>query len=120
MTNKDSLTNTFYEFGPFRLDARERILRRGSEPMTLTPKLFDTLLVLVERSGHIVEKGELLEAVWPDTFVEESNLSSNVSLLRKVLGEAEGGRPYIETIPKRGYRFAAVVRALPPDKAATM
>ncbi len=115
MTSKDSLTNTLYEFGPFCLDARERILRRGSEPMTLTPKLFDTLLVLVERSGHIVEKGELLEAVWPDTFVEESNLSSNVSLLRKVLGKAEDGRPYIETISKRGYRFAAVVRALPPE-----
>ena len=115
MTNKDRLPNTFYEFGPFRLDVTERVLRRGTEPMTLTPKLFDTLLVLVERSGHIVEKGELLEAVWPDTFVEESNLSSNVSLLRKALGEAEGGRPYIETIPKRGYRFADLVRELKPD-----
>ncbi|HWN08985.1 MAG TPA: tetratricopeptide repeat protein [Pyrinomonadaceae bacterium] len=115
MTNKDRLPNTFYEFGPFRLDVSERILRRGNEPMTLTPKLFDTLLVLVERSGHIVEKSDLLEAVWPDTFVEESNLSSNVSLLRKALGEAEGGRPYIETIPKRGYRFADVVRELTPD-----
>ena len=118
MTNKDRPPNTFYEFGPYRLDVTERILRRGGEPLTLTPKLFDTLLVLVERSGHIVEKGELLEAVWPDTFVEESNLSSNVSLLRKALGEAEGGRPYIETIPKRGYRFADLVRELKPDQGS--
>lgn len=115
MTNKDRLPSIFYEFGPFRLDATERILRRENEPMPLTPKLFDTLLVLVERSGHIVEKSELLEAVWPDTFVEESNLSSNVSLLRKALGVAEDGRPYIETVAKRGYRFAEVVRTLPAE-----
>jgi Tol biopolymer transport system component/DNA-binding winged helix-turn-helix (wHTH) protein len=99
----------FYEFGPFRVDASERVLLREGQPVMLTPKLFDTLLALVERSGHIVEKAELLETVWPGTFVEESNLSSSVSLLRKTLGTAEDGKPYIETVSRRGYRFAAMV-----------
>ena len=71
-----------YVFGPFRVDAYERVLLREDKPVLLTPKLFDTLLALVERSGHIVDKSELMETVWPGTFVEESNLSSSVSLLR--------------------------------------
>ena len=111
MAEKAEQNQQFYEFGPFRLDTSERVLLRDGEPVTLTPKLFETLLVLVERSGRVVEKGELMEAVWPDAFVEESNLTSNVSLLRKALGEAESGKPYIETVPRRGYRFAAGVRA---------
>src|SRR5437867_157426 len=107
--SKGEQIKRFYEFGPFRVDASERVLLREGRPVMLTPKLFDTLLALVERSGHIVEKAELMETVWPGTFVEESNLSSNVSLLRKTLGSAEDGKPYIETVSRRGYRFAAGV-----------
>ena len=99
----------FYEFGPFRLNATERLLQRGSEIVTLTPKVLDTLLVLVENSGHIVEKNHLMEQLWPDSFVEESSLTQNISLLRKALSEGEVESNYIETIPKRGYRFVAQV-----------
>lgn len=96
----------FYEFGPFRLDASRRVLLRDGEPMAgLTPKVVETLAALVRRGGDIVAKDELMEAVWPDAHVEESNLTSNISLLRKALGAAADGRPYIETFPKRGYRF---------------
>ena len=107
--SKGEQIKRFYEFGPFCVDASERVLLREGQPVMLPPKLFDTLLALVERSGHIVEKAELMETVWPGTFVEESNLSSSVSLLRKTLGSAEDGKPYIETVPRRGYRFAAAV-----------
>ena len=107
--SKSEQIRRFYEFGPFRVDASERVLLREGKPVMLTPKLFDTLLALVERSGHIVEKAELMETVWPGTFVEESNLSSSVSLLRKTLGSDEDGRSYIETVPRRGYRFVAAV-----------
>lgn len=107
--SKTESNQRFYEFGPYRIDASERVLLRDGRPVTLTPKLFDTLLALVERSGHIVEKAELMETVWPGTFVEESNLSSSVSLLRKTLGFDEDGKSYIETVARRGYRFAPVV-----------
>ena len=99
-----------YEFGPFRLDAAEQTLLRGGEPVPLTPKALQTLLVLVQHAGRVVGKDRLLEAVWADTFVEEGVLTVNVSALRKALGEAEGGEKYIETVPRRGYRFAAPVR----------
>ena len=104
----------FYEFGPFRLDTVERLLLRDGEEVSLTPKVFDLLLVLVENSGHIFEKDELMKAVWPDAVVEETNLARNVSTLRKALGESPDARPYIETIPWRGYRFvaAAVVASM--------
>ena len=98
-----------YEFGPFRLDATERLLLRDQQHIPLSPKAFDTLLVLVEHGGHVVDKTELMKKVWPDTFVEEVNLAKNVSCLRKVLG-SEHSEHYIETIPKRGYRFVAGVR----------
>ena len=101
-----------YEFGPFSVDTGERVLRREGEPLALAPKLFETLLALVKHSGHIVEKSALMEAVWPDAFVEESNLAANVSLLRKMLGAREDGKPYIETVARRGYRFAAEVTEL--------
>lgn len=100
----------FYEFGPFRLDAVERLLLREAEPLPLTPKSFELLLALVERHGHIVEKQELMQAVWPDTFVEETNLTKNIFILRQALGEPDDGGRYIETVPKRGYRFVAQVR----------
>src|SRR5258708_15128137 len=98
-----------YEFGPFRLDSAQRRLLRGGSPVSLTPKVFDTLLVLIENSGHLVEKDELMTRLWPDTFVEEVTLARNVSDLRKALGEAANGQKYIDTVPKRGYRFVAGV-----------
>jgi DNA-binding winged helix-turn-helix (wHTH) protein/TolB-like protein/Flp pilus assembly protein TadD len=103
--------SNFYEFGRFRLDAGERELRRDRELVPLTPKVFDILLALVERGGHIVEKDDLMKRVWPDTFVEEGNLTQNVSLLRKALGENPGSPQFIETVARRGYRFVATVKA---------
>ncbi len=99
----------FYGFGPFRIDPTERTLLSGNDPVPLTPKVFDTLLVLVENSGHVLGKNELMQKVWPDSFVEENNLAQNISVLRKVLGEGAEGLKYIETVPKRGYRFVASV-----------
>lgn len=99
----------FYEFGRFRLDAAERVLLRDRELVPLTPKVFDILLALVEHGGHIVEKDDLMKRVWPDSFVEEGNLTQNVSLLRKALGENSGGSPFIETVARRGYRFVATI-----------
>src|SRR5262249_38440845 len=101
--------NPIYKFGPFRLDAAEHLLLRDGAAVPLTPKAFDLLLALVERHGHLLEKEELLKKVWPDTFVEEANLASNISQLRKALGDRENGHRYIETAPKRGYRFVASV-----------
>src|SRR5215510_12278133 len=109
-----------YEFGPFRLDATERLLLRDGEAVPLTPKAFDLLLALVERHGRLLEKEELLKKVWPDTFVEESNLSSNISLLRKALGDGENGQRYIETVPKRGYRFVASVKKVEDESKELM
>src|SRR5256884_6484242 len=100
-----------YEFGPFRLDATERLLLRDQQHIPLTPKAFETLLVLVEHGGHVIDKDELMKKVWPDTFVEEVNLAKNVSFLRKILG-SEQSEHYIETIPKRGYRFVAGIREI--------
>jgi DNA-binding winged helix-turn-helix (wHTH) protein/TolB-like protein/Flp pilus assembly protein TadD len=100
----------YYEFGPFRLNATERLLQRGSDPVPLTPKVFDTLLVLVENSGHVLEKNELMQQLWPDSFVEESSLTQNISLLRRALSDLNNEDNYIETIPKRGYRFVASVQ----------
>ena len=104
------LETELYEFGPFRLDPRERLLRRQEETLSLTPKAFDTLLALVRNSGHLLLKDELMKAVWPDSFVEEVNLSQNISLLRKTLGDTAQGSRYIVTVPGRGYRFVAEVR----------
>jgi DNA-binding winged helix-turn-helix (wHTH) protein/TolB-like protein/Flp pilus assembly protein TadD len=106
-----------YEFGEFQLDAAERCLLRAGEPVSLTPKAFDTLLLLVSRSGHIVEKDELLREVWPDAFVEEATVAQNIFTLRKALGQAPEGQRFIETIPKRGYRFVANVREVRNDEA---
>ncbi len=102
-----------YEFGPFCLDPAERRLLRDGEPVALTPKSFDLLVALVENSGHLLEKGALLERVWPGQFVEESSLTFNISELRKALGDGPGN-PLIETVRKKGFRFVAAVRPLPP------
>jgi TolB-like protein/DNA-binding winged helix-turn-helix (wHTH) protein/Tfp pilus assembly protein PilF len=100
-----------YEFGRFRLDPAQQQLLEDGHPVSLTPKAFDTLLVLVENHGRLVRKEELLQKVWPDAFVEESTLAQNVFRLRKLLGNGDGSSSlYIETIPKRGYRFVATVR----------
>jgi DNA-binding winged helix-turn-helix (wHTH) protein/TolB-like protein len=98
-----------YGFGPYTLDSGERVLLREGRPVPLTPKAFEVLRLLVERHGHIVEKGELLEKVWADSFVEEGNLKVTVSLLRKALEESAAEHPFIETVPRRGYRFVAPV-----------
>lgn len=98
----------FYDFGPFRVDAVQRLLFRDGAPIPLTPKAFDTLLMLIRNSGRILGKEELLKGIWPDTFVEEATLAQNVFTLRKALGGSEGNQ-YIQTIPKRGYRFVASV-----------
>jgi DNA-binding winged helix-turn-helix (wHTH) protein/TolB-like protein len=97
----------FYEFGPFRLDVVERQLLRGKEPLELMPKVYETLLALVEEAGHALEKDELLRRIWPDTFVEEGSLTRSISVLRNALGDKDGA--FIETIPKHGYRFVAQV-----------
>ena len=97
-----------YELGPFRLDPVRRLLFRQDQVIPLPPKVLSTLLVLVENSGRVVSKDELMKAVWPDTFVEEGNLTQNISVLRKVLGENPGEHIFIETVPKQGYRFIPV------------
>lgn len=102
----------FYEFGPFRLDPSERRLARDGEAVPLTGKAFDVLLALVEHPGRVVSKDELMTTVWPESFVEESNLSVNVSTLRKALGENPAEPRFIETVPKLGYRFVAPVREI--------
>ena len=117
MTRKQS--RRLYAFGVFRLDADEHVLFGERSVVPLTPKAFDTLLVLVENSGHVIGKEELMRKVWPDSFVEENNLAQNISLLRKTLGEEGGGQKYIETVPKRGYRFVADVWEAQGDDDAT-
>jgi Tol biopolymer transport system component/DNA-binding winged helix-turn-helix (wHTH) protein len=105
---------SIYEFGPFRLDVAEQQLLRDGRVLPLTPKVFDVLRVLVQNSGRLVEKERLLADVWPGSFVEEGALSRSVSILRKTLGD-NGSKEYIETVPKRGYRFVATVTQCSPD-----
>ncbi|HEX8337030.1 MAG TPA: transcriptional regulator, partial [Pyrinomonadaceae bacterium] len=99
-----------YEFDRFTLDASERLLLRGGKPVHLTPKEFETLLALVRGAGRVIRKEELLKEIWPDTFVGEATLAQNVFTLRKALGEPSGGGAFVETVPRRGYRFAVEVR----------
>ena len=99
-----------YEFGPFRVDADKEILLRAGEPIPLQPKTFQILLVLIRHSQEIVTKEDLMKAVWPDTFVEEANLSRNIFMLRKALAENPPEQRYIVTVPGRGYRLAENVR----------
>ena len=96
-----------YQFGPYRLDAGERVLLRNGEPVTLSPKVFDTLLVFLKHTGQVLDKPELMREIWPETFVEEANLAVNISTLRKILGDRPDGGSYVETVPRRGYRFIA-------------
>jgi eukaryotic-like serine/threonine-protein kinase len=101
-----------YEFGPFRMDPDKQVLLRENQPIPVTPKAFETLLALVRRSRDVVTKEELLKEIWPDSFVEESNLSQNIFMLRKALGDTAENRQYIVTLPGKGYRFAAPVRTV--------
>jgi DNA-binding winged helix-turn-helix (wHTH) protein/tetratricopeptide (TPR) repeat protein len=107
-------TTHSYEFGPFRLDPNERLLLRDGQSLPLTPKAFEALLLLVENSGRVLGKQELVERLWPETFVEEANLTNNISLLRKALGDSSEEPHYIETVPRRGYRFVAAVKQVQP------
>jgi DNA-binding winged helix-turn-helix (wHTH) protein/tetratricopeptide (TPR) repeat protein len=105
----DTKRSTIYTFRSFRLDVAERRLTDSDTTVALTPKAFDVLVYLVERGGRLVEKEELLENVWSDSIVEESNLAKVVFMLRRVLGESKDGDRFIETVPKKGYRFVADV-----------
>ena len=106
----------FYTFGPFRYDAEQRLLFRAGEVVPLFPKAIDILHLLLERRGRIVEKAELLSRVWPDTAIEEVGLARNISLLRKALDDRSEQHPYIETIPRRAYRFAAAIGESAPPR----
>src|SRR5882672_5699628 len=110
-------TKTSYEFGPFRVDERERQLLRDGQVVRLRPRVFDILLVLVQNSGHILSKDEVMKLVWSDTTVEEGNIARNISTLRNVLGERPRDHQYIETIPWRGYRFVANVAEVRDSEA---
>src|SRR5580692_13102705 len=102
-----------YEFGPFRVDPDKETLVRGGEIVPLTPKTFQILLVLVRHNREVVTKDDLMKEVWPETFVEEANLSRNIFMLRKALGESPQDHRYILTVPGRGYRLAESVHLVP-------
>src|SRR5207237_3538163 len=105
-----------YEFGNFRLDTAKRVLRRlDGTTVPLTPRVFETLLYLVEHHDTVLDKERLMEAVWPDSIVEENNLTQNISTLRRVFGETPGSHHYIVTVPGRGYRFVAGVKMRESD-----
>lgn len=106
-----------YEFGPFRVDALQRQITRDGQTVPMQPKVFDTLLVLIENSGQVLEKEEMLRELWPDSFVEESSLSQTIFHLRKALGESGSQHHYVETVPRRGYRFVAEVKKIEGDPA---
>ena len=103
-------SDRLYEFGPYRLDAVKRVLLREGKPVPVTSKAFDTLLLLIEHSGQVLQKDELMKALWPDTIVEENNLTQQISMLRKALGERAHEHRYVVTVPGRGYSFVAHVR----------
>src|SRR6476646_10659794 len=104
-----SSANPHYRFGDFIVDTDQKVLLRQEKAVPLTPKLFETLLILVENGGRIVPKEQFMERLWPQTFVEEANLTSNIQQLRKSLGDNARAPQYIETVPKRGYRFIAPI-----------
>ena len=118
----NSIRDSVYEFGPFRLDTARRTLLRDGEPVGLAPKALDMLVVLVTHPGEVLGKDRLMELLWPDSIVEEANLPLNVSALRKALGESPGERRYIVTVPGTGYKFTAEVRnvGLAEEEAAVV
>jgi len=106
-----------FEFGPFRLEAGEHRLLRGTQVVPVTGKAFATLHVLVQKQGSVVSKRDLMDAVWPGTSVEENNVDRNISMLRKALGDQDSGEPYIETVPRIGYRFVGRLKLAVPEPA---
>ena len=110
-------TNDCYEFGPYRLNSEERVLTRAGETVGLTPKGFEILMMLVRNPGRVMEKDHILREVWADTFVEDNNLTQNIFILRRALGDERSGPKYIETVPGRGYRFIANVKVCNGDGA---
>ncbi len=104
--------SAIYDFGDFRVDTAKRILLRAGEQVPLTPKVFDTLLLLITRKGQVLDKQELMATIWPDTAVEENNLNQNISVLRRIFGETRGENRFIATVPGKGYCFTAEVRTL--------
>src|ERR1035438_5345194 len=112
------LNRKYFRFGNFRLYPTESLLLQDGNPVSLAPKAFEILLYLVQNSGHLVKRDELMQAVWPDSFVEETNLTVNISLLRKLLGGAADGQTYIATVPRKGYRFQAAVEEC--DESGTL
>jgi DNA-binding winged helix-turn-helix (wHTH) protein/tetratricopeptide (TPR) repeat protein len=109
------LNNLVYRFGEFEIDPAERRLTSAGTPVALTPKVFDTLVLLVERAGHLASKAELMRALWPRGYVEESNLTKHIWMIRRALGDGEQGSRFIETVPKLGYRFVATVTTVERD-----
>lgn len=116
----ESSENRFYVFGDYRLDVKEQILYKQDEPVPLTNKVFDLLAVLVTNNGRVVTKDELMDTVWADAIVEESNLKTSIHMLRKALGETNGEGIFIQTIPRRGYRFVADVTPLNGESKSTV
>jgi DNA-binding winged helix-turn-helix (wHTH) protein/TolB-like protein len=112
--------NHLYEFCRFRFDPKNHLLERDGTPIALTPKVFEILLVLVQNGSQLTTKEELMRRVWPDSFVEDANLTVNISALRKQLGEAPDGQQYIETVPRRGYRFTVPVTELAENSLAAV
>jgi DNA-binding winged helix-turn-helix (wHTH) protein len=110
-----------YEFGDFQLDTAKRLLRRlDGTPVLLTPRVFDTLLYMVEHHDAVLDKERIMEAVWPDSIVEENNLAQAISKLRQVFGETPGSHNYIVTVPGRGYRFVAEVNERTADAVSVV
>src|ERR1700677_908182 len=112
-SSADQKTGQLYRFGPFRVDPQKELLIREDEAVPIAPKAFQVLLVLMRHSKQVVSKDDLMKTIWPDTFVEEANLSRNIFLLRKALGESPQDHQYIVTVPGRGYRFAEDVQLVP-------
>lgn len=108
-----------YKFSEFQLDAAQRVLTRNKEMIALPRKAIDVLLFFVQNRGRVLEKEELMKALWPDTFVEDSNLTHNIFVLRKALGDDRNGKRFIQTIPRRGYRFVAEVKEVPASASHT-
>src|ERR1043165_2950164 len=106
-----------YKFDSFIVDVEEQVLLRDGRMVPLTPKVFETLLLLVQHQGSVVTKQTILNTVWPDVFVEESNITFNITKLRKALGDTRKPPIYIETVPRRGYRFKTEVREIVEDYA---
>jgi Tol biopolymer transport system component/DNA-binding winged helix-turn-helix (wHTH) protein len=102
----------WHEFGDFRIDVENNVLLRNGKPLSLTPKVFETLTILIRNAGTLVQKSTLMELIWHDRFVEESNLTFNIKMLRKALGDDAGAPRYVETVPRRGYRFIAEVKVV--------